>query len=99
MSQSFFYGVVLAILNIFTILFYVFLSLSLRENNLFDFSLSGILSLSIGGTVGAYLAFSLYVWLGQQKKVNDLYVVQKIYPILGFLLLIVVAVTAVKAFR
>ena len=99
MSQPFFYGVVLAILNIFTILFYVFLSLSLREINLFDFSLSGILSLSIGVTVGAYLAFSLYVWLGQQKKVNDLYVVQKIYPILGFLSLIIAGINAVKVFR
>lgn len=99
MSQPFFYGVVLAILNIFTILFYVFLSLSLRENNLFDFSPSSILSLSVGVTTGAYFAFSLYLWLGQQKKVNDLYVVQKIYPILGFLSLIIAGINAVKVFR
>jgi len=99
MSKPFFYGIILAILNIFTILFYVFLSLSLRENNLFDFYLPSILSLSIGVTIGAYFAFSLYLWLGQQKKVNDLYVVQKIYPILGFLSLIIAGINAIKVFR
>ena len=99
MSKPFFYGIILAILNIFTILFYVFLSLSLKENNLFDFYLPSILSLSVGVTIGAYFAFSLYLWLGQQKKVNDLYVVQKIYPILGFLSLIIAGINAIKVFR
>lgn len=99
MSQPFFYGVLLAILNIFPILFYVFLSLSLNENSLFNFSLLSISLLSIGVTVGAYFAFLLYLWLGQQKKVNDLYVVQKIYPILGFLSLVIAGINAIKVFR
>lgn len=96
MSQPFFYGVVLATLNVFNILFYVFLSLSLRENNLFDFSLISMLSLTLGVGIGAYLAFSLYLWLGQQKKVNDFYIMQKIYPILGIISLIIAAINAVK---
>lgn len=99
MSQPFFYGMLLAILNIFPILFYVFLSLSLNENSLFNFSLLSISLLSIGVTVGAYFAFLLYLWLGQQKKVNDLYVVQKIYPILGFLSLVIAGINAIKVFR
>lgn len=99
MSQPFFYGILLAILNIFPILFYVFLSLSLNENSLFNFSLLSISLLSIGVTVGAYFAFLLYLWLGQQKKVNDLYVVQKIYPILGFLSLVIAGINAIKVFR
>lgn len=99
MSQPFFYGILLAILNIFPILFYVFLSLSLNENSLFNFSLLNISLLSIGVTVGAYFAFLLYLWLGQQKKVNDLYVVQKIYPILGFLSLVIAGINAIKVFR
>lgn len=99
MSQPFFYGILLAILNIFPILFYVFLSLSLNENSLFNFSLLSISLLSIGVTVGAYFAFLLYLWLGQQKKVNDLYVVQKIYPILGFLSLVIASINAIKVFR
>lgn len=99
MSKPFFYGIILAIINIFTILFYVFLSLSLRENNLFSFYLSNILSLSIGVTIGTYFAFSLYLWLGQQKKASDLYVVQKIYPILGILSLIIAGINAIKVFQ
>lgn len=99
MSQPFFYGILLAVLNIFPILFYVFLSLSLNENSLFNFSLLSISLLSIGVTVGAYFAFLLYLWLGQQKKVNDLYVVQKIYPILGFLSLVIAGINAIKVFR
>lgn len=99
MSQPFFYGILLAILNVFPILFYVFLSLSLNENSLFNFSLLSISLLSIGVTVGAYFAFLLYLWLGQQKKVNDLYVVQKIYPILGFLSLVIAGINAIKVFR
>lgn len=99
MSQPFFYGILMAILNIFPILFYVFLSLSLNENSLFNFSLLNISLLSIGVTVGAYFAFLLYLWLGQQKKVNDLYVVQKIYPILGFLSLVIAGINAIKVFR
>lgn len=99
MSQPFFYGILLAILNIFPILFYVFLSLSLNENSLFNFSLLSISLLSIGVTVGAYFAFLLYLWLGQQKKVNDLYVVQKIYPILGFLSLVIAGINTIKVFR
>src|SRR5690554_1114233 len=99
MSQPFFYGILMAILNIFPILFYVFLSLSLNENSLFNFSLLSISLLSIGVTVGAYFAFLLYLWLGQQKKVNDLYVVQKIYPILGFLSLVIAGINAIKVFR
>lgn len=99
MSQPFFYGILLAILNIFPILFYVFLSLSLNENSLFNFSLLSISLLSISVTVGAYFAFLLYLWLGQQKKVNDLYVVQKIYPILGFLSLVIAGINAIKVFR
>lgn len=99
MSQPFFYGILLAILNIFPILFYVFLSLSLNENSLFNFSLLSISLLSIGVTVGAYFAFLLYLRLGQQKKVNDLYVVQKIYPILGFLSLVIAGINAIKVFR
>lgn len=99
MSQPFFYGILLAILNIFPILFYVFLSLSLNENSLFNFSLLSISLLSISVTIGAYFAFLLYLWLGQQKKVNDLYVVQKIYPILGFLSLVIAGINAIKVFR
>lgn len=99
MSQPFFYGILLAVLNIFPILFYVFLSLSLNENSLFNFSLLSISLLSISVTVGAYFAFLLYLWLGQQKKVNDLYVVQKIYPILGFLSLVIAGINAIKVFR
>src|SRR5690606_36014009 len=84
MSQPFFYGVVLAILNIFTILFYVSLSLSIQENNLFVISQSRLLSLRVAVSTVTYFSVSLYLWMSQQKKVNDLYVVQKIYPILGF---------------
>lgn len=99
MSQPFFYGVVLATLNVFNILFYVFLSLSLRENNLFDFSLISMLSLTLGVSIGAYLAFSLYLWLGQQKKINDFYIMQKIYPILGIISLIIAGINVLKVIQ
>jgi len=91
-KNRFLYGMFLALLNVFPIPYYVFISISAAKADLFIFKASNNIALSTGVITGTYLAFSFYIWIFKNKSVKDNFFLRNINLILatvtGFIALI-----------
>lgn len=96
--KHFFHGSLMALLNVFPILYYVFIGVTFSNLNLFDGHLLQRLVLSIGTVLGAYLAFQLYLYVFKRKKTDNHFFMEHINLILGTITLTVALVNAYKIF-
>lgn len=76
-------GLALAILNVFPVFYYVFITISVLNNSLYEvYYLSNIL-LTIGVIVGTYLAFLFYIYMFQKAHPEESYILRNINRIIG----------------
>ncbi len=81
--KRFINGLTLAVLNIFPVFYYVFITISVLNNNLYEvYYLSNIL-LTVGVIVGTYLAFMLYIYMFRKAHPEESYILRNINRIIG----------------
>lgn len=81
--KRFYYGLLLAVLNIFPIFYYVFITISVLNNNLYEvYYLSNIL-LTLGVILGTYTAFMFYIRLFRKSNLEENFILKNINKIIG----------------
>lgn len=96
--RSFSQGVVLALINILPVFYYVFITVTVLNRNLYEvYYLSNIL-LTIGVLVGTFLTFMFYINLFKTAVVEESFVLQNINKILGCITAIIVIFNLYKLF-
>lgn len=96
--RSFSQGVVLALINILPVFYYVFITVTVLNRNLYEvYYLSNIL-LTIGVLVGTFLTFMFYLNLFKTAVVEESFVLQNINKILGCITAIIVIFNLYKLF-
>lgn len=81
--KRFFYGMFLALLNVFPIFYYVFITISVLNNNFYEvYYLSNIL-LTLGVILGTYVVFSSYIRVFKKSDVEGNFILKNINKIIG----------------
>ncbi|HUH25502.1 MAG TPA: LysE family transporter [Flavobacterium sp.] len=81
--KRFFYGMFLALLNIFPVFYYVFITISVLNNNFYEvYYLSNIL-LTLGVILGTYVVFSSYIQVFKKSDVEENFILKNIDKIIG----------------
>ncbi|UYW01286.1 hypothetical protein K5I29_12680 [Flavobacterium agricola] len=70
-TNRFYYGMLLALINVFPIPYYVFISITASNSDLFIFKPSNNIALSTGVIVGTYLVFRFYIRIFKNKSVEN----------------------------
>lgn len=70
-KKRFYYGMFLALLNVFPIPYYVFISISAAQAELFIFKPFNNLALSLGVILGTFLTFRFYIRIFRNKSVES----------------------------
>ena len=70
-QNRFYYGLFLAVLNIFPVPYYVFISITAAQADLFIFKPSNNLALSIGVVLGTFLAFKTYIRIFKNRSAEN----------------------------
>lgn len=97
-NNRFFYGVLLATLNVFPILIYVFLGVTLNNADIIDNGNLHRSILTLGVLIGTFYAFRFYMYLFRNSNPETHYIMKRINPIIGSITLIVAIVNAWKVF-
>lgn len=97
-KKHFWVGAFMAVLNIFPILFYVFIGVTLSNVALFDGLLLQRLVLSVGTVIGAFFAFRLYVYFFSKSSLENHFIIKNINHVLGWITLCVATLNAYKIF-
>lgn len=95
-SNRFLYGVLLSTLNVFPILIYVFLGVTLNNADIIDNGNLHRSLLTIGVIIGTYFAFRLYMYLFRKSDPETHFIMKRINPIIGSITLIVALVNVWK---
>lgn len=81
--KRFYYGLLLAVLNIFPIFYYVFITISVLNNNFYEvYYLSNIL-LTLGVILGTYTVFMFYIRLFRKSNLEENFILKNINKIIG----------------
>lgn len=82
-SNKFLTGILLALLNVFPVPFYVFVSISAAKFDLFIFQPSHNLALSLGVVLGTFLTFRFYIHLFKNKSIENNFILKNINIIIA----------------
>lgn len=76
-------GMLLALINIFPVFYYVFITTTAINNNFYEINYISNILLTIGVLIGAFIAFMFYINLFKNKTDQDSFVLKNINKILG----------------
>src|SRR5690606_11041898 len=68
----------LALINVFPVFYYVFITITVLNNNLYTINYISNILLTVGVLVGAFLAFMFYINLFKNKTVKDNFILRNI---------------------
>lgn len=77
------YGILLALLNVFPIPFYVFVSISAAKSGMFEFKPLHNFLLSLGVILGTYSVFNFYIKVFKNKSIENNFILKNINLILA----------------
>jgi len=91
-------GILLAIINVFPIFYYVFITITVLNNNLYTVNYISNILFTVGVLIGAFLAFMFYINLFKNKTVKDNFVLKNINKILGCITGVITLINLCKLF-
>lgn len=91
-------GILLAIINVFPIFYYVFITITVLNNNLYTVNYISNILFTVGVLIGAFLAFMFYINLFKNKTVKDNFILKNINKILGCITGVITLVNLCKLF-
>lgn len=91
-------GILLAIINVFPIFYYVFITITVLNNRLYTVNYISNILFTVGVLIGAFLAFMFYINLFKNKTVKDNFVLKNINKILGCITGVITLINLCKLF-
>lgn len=88
-KNRYFHGVLMAMLNIFPIFFYVFISVTASNNHWYEINPINNLALMLGVLLGTYLTFRLYMRMFRNKNMDTNFFLKNINSIIGSLTFVI----------
>lgn len=76
-------GMLLALINVFPIFYYVFVTVTVLNRNLYPVNYISNILLTLGVLIGVFLAFKFYINLFKNSSVQDNFILKNINKILG----------------
>lgn len=81
--KRFYQGIVFALLNVFPVFYYVFISVTALNNKWYEMNYLTNLLLTSGVLLGAFTAFKFYIYIFRNSVVADNFVLKNINKIIG----------------
>ncbi len=91
-------GILLALINVFPIFYYVFITITAVNNNFYEINYISNIFLTVGVLLGAFLAFMFYINLFKNADLHDNFILKNINKILGCVTGIITVVNLCKLF-
>lgn len=91
-------GILLALINVFPIFYYVFITITAVNNNFYEINYISNIFLTVGVLLGAFLAFMFYINLFKKAVLQENFVLKNINKILGCVTGIITVVNLCKLF-
>ena len=91
-------GILLALINVFPIFYYVFITITAVNNNFYSINYISNILLTVGVLIGAFLAFMFYINLFKKAVLQENFVLKNINKILGFVTGIITVINLYKLF-
>lgn len=91
-------GILLALINVFPIFYYVFITITAVNNNFYSINYISNILLTVGVLIGAFLAFMFYINLFKKAVLQENFVLKNINRILGCITGIITVVNLCKLF-
>jgi len=91
-------GILLALINVFPIFYYVFITITVLNNKLYTVNYISNILFTVGVLIGAFLAFMFYINLFKNKTVKDNFVLKNINKILGCITGVITLINLCKLF-
>ena len=91
-------GILLALINVFPIFYYVFITITAVNNNFYEINYISNIFLTVGVLIGAFLAFMFYINLFKKAVLQENFVLKNINKILGCVTGIITVVNLCKLF-
>lgn len=82
-KARFTHGIILALLNVFPIFYYVFVSITASKNNWYEIHFLNNVLLTIGVILGTFTAFKSYIKLFKNSSLQDNFILKNINKIIG----------------
>lgn len=97
-SKRFSQGVFLALLNVFPVFYYAFISVSAVNNKWYNINYTNNLLLTIGVLLGTFASFMFYIQMFKNTVVEESFVLKNINKILGCITGIITLINLYKFF-
>ena len=81
--RRFLHGMALAVINVFPVFYYVFITISVLNNNIYEVYYLSNIQLTVGVLSGTYLVFLLYIRLFRKSNPEESYILRNINRIIG----------------
>ena len=94
--KRFYQGLFFALLNVFPIFYYVFISITAVNNNLYNINYVSNILLTLGVLLGTFLTFMFYIKLFKNTIIEENFVLKNINKILGCITGVVTLVNLYK---
>jgi len=91
-------GILLALINVFPIFYYVFITITAINNNFYSINYISNILLTVGVLIGAFLAFMFYINLFKNAVLQENFVLKNINKILGCVTGIITVINLYKLF-
>lgn len=88
-KNRYLHGILMALLNVFPIFFYVFISVTASNNNWYEINPINNLALTLGVLLGTYLTFRFYMRVFRNKNMDTNFFLKNINSIIGSLTLLI----------
>lgn len=97
-QKRFTQGILLALINIFPIFYYVFITVAVLNRNLYEINYISNVLLTIGVLLGTFLTFMFYINLFKKTVVEESFVLQNINKIMGCITAVITIFNFCKLF-
>ncbi len=91
-------GILLALINVFPIFYYVFITVTVLNRNLYEINYISNILLTIGVLLGTFLTFIFYINLFKKTVVEESFVLQNINKIMGCITAVITIFNFCKLF-
>lgn len=91
-------GILLALINVFPIFYYVFITITAVNNSFYEINYISNILLTVGVLIGSFLAFIFYINLFKNAVLQENFVLKNINKILGCVTGIITVINLYKLF-
>lgn len=91
-------GILLALINVFPIFYYVFITITAVNNSFYEINYISNILLTVGVLIGSFLAFMFYINLFKNAVLQENFVLKNINKILGCVTGIITVINLYKLF-